>query len=420
LIAIASGAARVSDVVTPRSTWIGLRVFNFFAAGTQTGFGPFLPVFLTQSGWNQEQVGFALSLGAIASTVSQLPGGLLVDQVHQRRFLCALSLGTLGLGAFLLSMWPGFAPVLGIEILHGFAVAVLGPAVAALTLNLGGQNAFGEHVGNNARYSSLGNALAAALLGVIAYHLSVRAVFMFAAFMAVPAVLSLLLIHPKPAAPRETAPHPAMLHPKRRSAPLWHVFFDLHMHTFAACVMLFTLANAAMLPLALNAIARKGKEVDIATTGSIIALQCVVVLFAPKLGKAAEHWGRRPLLLLGFAVLPVRAFLLATEPNAIPLIGIELLDGLGAAIMGVMIPLIAADLTQKTGYLTLAIGSFGLAGSLGATFSTAVAGWIANLLGLDTAFFALAVPGLLGFLIILFFLPETRPLGAQLPAPAAD
>jgi sugar phosphate permease len=88
--------------------------------------------------------------------------------------------------------------------------------------------------------------------------------------------------------------------------------------------------------------------------------------------------------------------------------------------MGVMIPLIAADLTQKTGYLTLAIGSFGLAGSLGATFSTAVAGWIANLLGLDTAFFALAVPGLLGFLIILFFLPETRPLGAQLPAPAAD
>lgn len=419
-MAIASGAARVSDLPPPRASWIGLRIFNFFAAGTQTGFGPFLPVFLTQSGWNQEQVGLALSVGAIASTVSQLPGGLLVDQVQQRRFLCAASLGTIGLGALLLALWPGIAPVLGVEMLHGFAVAVLAPSVAALTLNLGGHGAFGIQVGNNARYASLGTALCAALLGLIAYHLSVRAVFLFAAALTVPAVASLLLIHPEPCAPRETAPHPAMLHRKRRQAPLWQTFFELHMHTFAVCVTLFTLANAAMLPLALNALAHHGKTVDIAATGSIIALQCVVVLFAPWLGKAAEHWGRRPLLLLGFAALPLRAFLLATEPNAVPLIGIELLDGLGAAIMGVMIPLIAADLTQKTGYLNLAIGSFGLAGSLGATFSTAVAGWIANKLGLDAAFLALALPGILGFLIILFVLPETRPFQASVAIPAAD
>lgn len=192
------------------------------------------------------------------------------------------------------------------------------------------------------------------------------------------------------------------------------------MHTFALCVALFTLANAAMLPLALNALARHGKAVDIATPGSIIALQCVVVLFAPSLGKAAERWGRRPLLLLGFAALPIRAVLLAMGPNAIPLIGIELLDGFAAAVMGVMIPLIAADLTQRTGYLNLAIGSFGLAGSLGATFSTAVAGWIADRLGLGAAFFALALPAILGFLIILFVLPETRPGGLPDAVPAGD
>ncbi|MCB8883294.1 MFS transporter [Acidisoma cellulosilytica] len=415
----ASGGDRVTDAASPRSSWTGLRVFNFFAAATQTGYGPFLPVFLTQSGWSQGQIGLALSTGAIASTVSQLPGGLLVDQIHQRRFLCAVSLGVLGLGALLLAFWPGITPVFGVLVLHGMATAILAPSIAAITLNLGGRDRFGEHVGNNSRYASLGNALTAAILGLIAYHLSVRAVFLFAAFMTVPAVLSLALIHPLTAAPKVVAPHPAMLHPKHRQSRLWQVFFELHMHTFAICVTLFTLGNAAMLPLALNHLAANHDTGDIAlaTTGSVIALQCVVVLFAPRLGKAAERFGRRPLLMIAFAALPIRALLLTTGPDAVPLIAIELLDGLAAAIMGVMIPLIAADLTQRTGYLNLAIGAFGLAGSLGATFSTTIAGWIADKAGLDWAFMALALPGMLGLLIILAALPETRP-GRQGVGPA--
>ncbi|MCB8874239.1 MFS transporter [Acidisoma silvae] len=409
----------MTDAAPKGSNWTGLRIFNFFSAATQTGYGPFLPVFLTQSGWSQGQVGLALSVGAIASTASQLPGGLLVDQVRQRRFLCAVSLAILGLGALLLAVWPGVVPVFSVLVLHGFATAVLAPAIAAITLNLGGQNAFGEHVGNNARYASLGNALTAAVLGVVAYHLSVRAVFLLAALMTVPAIASLLLVHPEPAAPKAVAPHPAMLHPKHRQGRLWQVFFELHMHTFAVCVTLFTLGNAAMLPLALNHLAAHHDtgEIATATTGCIIALQAVVVLFAPRLGRAAERFGRRPLLMIAFAALPMRALLLTTAPDAIPLIAIELLDGLAAAIMGVMIPLIAADLTQRTGYLNLAIGAFGLAGSLGATFSTAAAGWIADKAGLDWAFLALAMPGLLGLLIILFVLPETRP-GTQPIGPA--
>ena len=413
----------MTDATPEKSNWVGLRVFNFFAAATQTGYGPYLPVFLTQSGWTQGQVGLALSTGAIASTVCQLPGGLLVDQIHQRRFLCAASLGVLGLGALLLAVWPGIVPVFSVLVLHGLATAVLAPAIAAITLNMGGQNTFGEHVGNNARYASLGNALTAAFLGVVAYHLSVRAVFLLAAVMTVPAVLSLLLVRAAPCAPRPEAPHPAMLLPKHRQSRLWQTFFELHMHTFAVCVTLFTLSNAAMLPLALNHLAAShdAGATATATTGSIIALQGVVVLFAPRLGRAAQRFGRRPLLMLAFLALPIRALLLTLNPDAIPLIGIELLDGLAAAIMGVMIPLIAADLTQKTGYLNLAIGSFGLAGSLGATFSTAIAGWIADKAGLDWAFLALALPGLLGLALILLALPETRSEGSTIgPAVPAE
>jgi len=412
--------ASETDAPPARATWLGLRAFNFFAASLQTGYGPFLPVYLTRAGWSQGQVGLALSVGSIAGVVSQVPAGLLIDQMPQRRLACAAALAALALGMLILAFWPGFVPVLGVEVLHGFAAAMLAPAIAALTLSLGGRQAFGEHVGRNQRYASLGTALAAALLGLVAFHLSIRSAFLLAAFMAIPAALCLLWIPPPPLPAPTEAEHPAMLHPRHRNARFWHVFFEGHMHTFAVCVTLFTLANAAMLPLALNALAQRHKEATIATTGSIIALQAMVVVLAPWLGHAAERWGRRPVLVAGFACLVLRALLLSTAPGALPVVGIELLDGAAAATMGVMIPLVAADLTEKTGYLNLAIGSFGLAGSLGATFSTTVAGWIADRYGLATAFYALALPALLGIAIILFVLPETRPVArARGPGPAA-
>lgn len=414
----ATAVDNASETETPaaRASWRGLRAFNFFAASLQTGYGPFLPVYLTRAGWSQGQVGLALSVGSIAGMVSQVPAGLLVDQLPQRRLACAAALAALALGMIILAIHPDFVSVLGVEVLHGFAAAMLAPAIAALTLSLGGRQEFGEHVGRNQRYASLGNALAAALLGLVAWHLSIRAAFLLAAFMALPAAFCLLAIRPVvPPAPHAAA-HPALLHPKTRDARFWQIFFEGHMHTFAVCVTLFTLANAAMLPLALNALAHHHGGAAIATTGSIIALQAVVVVLAPRLGQTAERWGRRPVLLLGFGCLVLRALLLSTDPGAVSLIAIELLDGAAAASMGVMIPLIAADLTERTGYINLAIGSFGLAGSLGATFSTTVAGWIADHYGLATAFYALTLPALLGIAIILLILPETRP-AAKAPAP---
>ncbi|WP_419759847.1 MFS transporter [Acidisoma sp.] len=390
-----------------RSAAIGLSALNFFVAAVQTGFGPFLPVYLTRSGWTQGEVGLALSLGAIASVASQVPGGFLVDRVHQKRLVCAASLGALGMSALVMALWPSRGSVWSAEVLYGFGAAVLSMSVVALTLNLWGHAAFGERVGTNHRYASLGNAAAAGLFGVVVYMMSHQAVFFLGAAMTVPALASLLLLKPHP----EDAPvdHPARLPPADRSVPLWVVFFDLHLHTFALCVALFTLANAAMLPVALNALAARHRDAGFATTGSIVSLQVVVVLFAPWLGRAAERWGRRPVLLVGFAALPLRGLLLAVLPGVFPLIGIELLDGVSAAVIGVMIPLTAADLTRKTGYLNLAIGSFGLSASLGATFSTALAGWIADRFGLQTAFLALSAAGVAALLVVLLAMPETRP-----------
>jgi predicted MFS family arabinose efflux permease len=396
------------SVASPsRSTSIGLSALNFLMAAVQTGFGPFLPVYLTRSGWTQEEVGLALSLGAIASVVSQVPGGFLVDHVRGKRLVCAGSLGALGLSALIMALWPSRAAVWGAEMIYGFGAAVLSLGVAALTLDLWGHDAFGVRVGTNARYASLGNAVAAALFGLIAYQISRQAVCVLGAAMTLPALASLLLLRAKPV--HAPVDHPARLRPAARPARPWHVLFDLHMHSFAVCVALFALANAAMLPVALNALAARHEAAGLATTGSIIALQLVVVVFAPWLGRAAQRWGRRPVLLAGFAALPLRGLLLATQPGVDALILIELLDGVSAAVMGVMIPLTAADLTRKTGFLNLAIGSFGLAASLGATVSTTLGGWIADRFGVPMAFLALSAAGGLALALVLLAMPETRP-----------
>ncbi len=397
----------VSNRQPPLKTWLGLNAFNLFMAGVQTGFGPFLPVYLGRAGWSQEAVGFTLSLGAVASVVAQVPGGFIVDHVRQKRLLCALCLSALGVGALMVAFWPSLVSVWGAQVLHAFSAAVLTPGIAALTLSLSGHGGFGERLGNNSRYASLGNAAAAALLGVVAYQLSDRAVFFVTAALTVPAFVALWTVQPDHVDPRTD--HPALLPHHERPARPWHVFFELHLHTFAICVTLFTLTNAAMLPIALNNLARHSKAAGLATTGSIIALQAVVVLFAPWLGRAAQRWGRKPVLLVGFLALPLRGLLLATLPGAGFLVAIELLDGLSAAVIGVMIPLTAADLTRKTGYLNMAIGSFGLAASLGATFSTSIAGLIASRFGLTTAFLALSATGGIAFLAVLLLMPETRP-----------
>lgn len=386
---------------------VGLNAFNFFSAALQTGFGPFLAVYLTQAGWNQEAVGVALSVGTVAGVVSQVPGGALVDHLYRKRMACAVSLVIVGLSALVLALKPAVVPVWSAQILHAFGSAVLTPAIAAMTLTLCGHQKFGEHLGGNARYASLGNAAAAALLGAVASRLSHQAVFFLTALMTLPALASLIWIRAHPTNP--PADHPALLRPKQRTARPLHVFLELHMHTFAICITLFFLANAALLPIALNALAAEHRAAELATTGSIIVPQIVVILFSPWLGRAAERWGRRPLLIAGFAALPIRGLLFAVIPGAGPLVAIELLDGVSGAVIGIMIPLIAADLTKQTGFLNLAIGSFGLAASLGATFSTTLAGWIADALGLRAAFFTLAFVGLVALLIVTVVMPETRP-----------
>ena len=399
---------------------LGLNGLNFFSAAMQTAFGPFFSVYLTEREWTQGNIGFVLSIGTAAAMAFQLPAGWIVDNIHLKRLSTALALLILANSALMIIASPTWGMVLASQVLHGFASCMITPAIAALTMVLCGHASYSERLGINGRYASLGGACAAGLLGFFAHYFSQRAVFIVGASFVVPALLSLLLIRNSDRVP-EADEHPAVLHPrelKRRDHRAWHIFLETPLHTFAGCVVLFHLANAAMLPLALNELAKRIGHSGFVVSFAIMVPQAVAVLCSPLAGRLAEQVGRRPILLLGFAAVPLRALLFVTQPDAIPLVLIELLDGVSATVFGLAMPLVAADVTRRSGYMNLAIGSLGLAAGIGATASTTLAGWAADALGVQAAFLLLALAGAAAVLSVWFLMPETRPAKPVRQTPA--
>ena len=169
----------------------GLDWLNFLVANFQTGFGPFVSVYLTGAGWTQGAIGAALSAGTIASMVSQIPAGALVDGMRSKRTAAAGAIAAIAASALAIALWPNFLAITAAEVVHSFASAVLGPAIAAITLILVDPAGFGERLGRNARYAAIGNAVAAGVMGACGYYLTDRAVFLFAAALGIPALLAL-------------------------------------------------------------------------------------------------------------------------------------------------------------------------------------------------------------------------------------
>jgi MFS family permease len=392
---------------------------NFFIANFQTGFGPFIAVYLTSAGWDQGAIGWMLSIGTLAAIASQLPAGALVDAIPAKRGIAAAGIIAIAGCALAIAGWPVFLPIAGAEILHAFASAVLGPAIAAISLVLVERRVFGERLGRNTRYAAVGNALAAALMGGCGYYVSDRAVFVLSALLAIGAVGAISAIRPS-----DMAPPQAAATPRRSVTGALHlacrILQDRRLLIFCACVAMFQFANAAMLPVAAGQVTEHaGAAATLLIAGGMIGPQLLTALLSPHAGRAAERWGRRPVLLIGFSALPVRSALFATLADPRIFLLIQLVDGVDAAVFGVLTPLVVADITQDSGHYTFALGVVGLAVGGGATLSTAVAGTIADWLGGSAVFLTLTAIGSGALLLLAAMMPETKPLPAAPCTPPA-
>ena len=410
----AAGTAATGRTVTAASRY-GLDAFAFFVANLQTGFGPFLAVYFSQAKWTQSDIGFALTVGSLVALLGQVPGGAFVDVVRSKRFAAAVAVVGISGSALALAVWPSFPVVLLAMAVHSAASCVLTPAIAAISIGLVGRARAGERLGRNASFAAVGNALGAAGMGAIGYYLSNGAVFYLTAALVVPTIIALTRIRAADIDPdvfREPAAQAGAISGSASPAGsdgVRALLTNRGLLCFAACMVLFFLANAAMLPLVGSVLTLRASETATALVAACIMVpQAVLAVSAPAVGRAAERFGRYPVLLCGFAALPVRGLLLAYTTNPYGLGGIQVLDGISASVLGVMVPLVVSDLTRGTGRFNLALGAVGTAMGIGAALSTSLAGIMADRLGSHSAFLGLAVVGFAAFMLVALIMPETR------------
>lgn len=392
----------------------GLDWFVFFVADVQTGFGPFIAVYLTTQKWTQIDIGLVMSVAGLISLIGQVPGGALVDAARSQRVVAGIAVAIVGISALGYALWPIFPIVLTAAAMHAAASCVLGPAIAAISLGLVGHAAIGERFGRNARFASIGSGLSAAAMGACGYFFSAQSVFFVTAALLVPALLVLRLLVPGEIDPERAHGSLSARRVEKPPVDLRSLLQKRSLLIFGGCILLFHLANAAMLPLMGSVLTmRSGQWASVLIGACIVGPQLVVAAFSPWVGRKAAQWGRRPLLLAGFAALPIRGVLFATVTDPNLLIAVQLLDGLTSAVFSVMVPLTIADLTQGTGRFNLAQGMVGMMTGLGASLSPTFAGFVSDTFGSAYAFLGLAVVAVVGLIAVWLLMPETRPAASS-------
>jgi MFS family permease len=413
----ASSGAPSEDPHPSKQSLRGLDWFIFFLADVQTGFGPFIAVYLTTEKWTQAQIGLVLSIGSVIGLIGQMPGGVIVDAARSERLVAGLAISAIGCAALAYAAMPIFPVVAAAATLHAAASCVLGPAIAAISLGLVGPLAIGERLGRNARFASLGNGVAAAVMGTCGYLISSRSVFLVTFLLAIPTLLALSRI-------RENEVDVARAHgaiqrdtPDPQATSVVRLVRKRPLLIFAGCVMLLQLANAAMLPLMAGVVTTRSSQwAPVLIAFCIVVPQAIVALMSPTVGAKAQAWGRRPLLLIGFGALAIRGLLFATVRDPYLLVVVQLFDGITAAVFAVLIPLTVADLAFGSGHFNLAQGIVGTAVGIGASLSTLLAGYISDAFGSSVAFLGLACVAAVGLAAILLIMPETRQETGQVSA----
>ncbi|WP_041798964.1 MFS transporter [Rhodopseudomonas palustris] len=409
-----------------------LDALNFFLADVRDGLGPYLAIYLLAvQNWNEASIGLVMAIAAIAGIVAQTPAGALIDRSTAKRGLLIAAATVVTLASVLLPLLHSFEAVAATQALAGAAGAIFAPAVAAMTLGIVGPRAFARRTGRNEAFNHAGNAVAATLAGVSAYYFGPVVVFWLMSAMAVASIVATLSIPAKAIddqVARGLAPisGPNAGEPARHDQPSgFKVLFTCRpLLIFAAATVLFHFANAAMLPLVGQKLTLVNRELGTTLMSvCIVAAQIVMVPVAMLVGHKADVWGRKPIFAVALGVLALRGALYPLSDNPFWLVGVQMLDGVGAGIFGALFPLVVADLTRGTGHFNISQGAIATATGIGGALSTAVAGLIVVTAGYSAAFLTLAAVAALGLVLFVVLMPETRqtalpPIGLAPTMPA--
>jgi len=387
----------------------GLDWLNFFLADIQTGFGAFVAFYLADLSWDKSQVGLALSAGTVAGLIAYLPGGAMVDWVPWKRGLAAIGIVTIATSALILAFAPTFVLVFIAEILHGVTGGIVTPAIAAISLGLVGRGAMSARTGRNNAFEAAGNALTAGAMGAARQYIAKSAIFLGAAALCIPALIALSFIR-SDEIDYARARNAGIGHHAANFQRIFDLSKNLSLYIFAGCIFLFQLADASMLPLISEDLAvDKNRSGSLLIAGLIVMPQIIAAVLSPWVGYYSEKFGRKPLLLIGFAVEALRGLLFAINTSYPVLVIGQCLGGISAAAVTVLTVLMVADLTTGTGRFNLIQGFIGTVIAIAAAISTAGSGFVFEKVGHLYGFLTLAAVAVAATVLLWTALTETKP-----------
>jgi MFS family permease len=391
---------------------LALNALNFFMADVRDGLGPFLGVFLQQRHWSPGEIGIVMTIGGIAGMVATTPLGMLVDRITAKRgLIIAMAIATV-VASCLLLYSASFAMTATSQIVSGITGAAIGPAIAAITLGLVKQKGFAHQLGRNEAFNHAGNVFAAVLAGAFGYAFGLAAVFVVLSGMAVLAIVAVLMIDPKKIDHRAAR---GLSEKKTDAGSSFAVLFEcVPLLVFGFTLTLFHLGNAAMLPLLGQSLVASGAgDPSAYTSATIIVAQLSMIPMALAAAWLAEKRGYWIVLLLALIALPIRGAIAATVTGPVGLLPVQILDGVGAGLLGVATPGLVARILHGTGHVNAGLGAVMTLQGIGAALSPALGGLVAQQFGYAAAFLALGGIALLALILWL----GLRPVMAESCAP---
>jgi MFS family permease len=385
---------------------------NFFMADVTTGIGPFLAIYLTATRhWNPASVGIVVAAQSISSVLAQGPAGWLVDWSQRKKWLIIGAAVVIALGCFAIVASSTTVTEILTQVLLGVAAALFPPAIAAISLGIVGKRGLPRRIGRNEGFNHAGNVTFALLAGAVGTWIGQEWIFYTSAIVASGTICAAALIRSNDIdnVAARAASDEKDERGVARIATLRELMADRRLWIFTLSVVLFHFANAAMLPL-VGELLSKGADgrSSFYMSACIIAAQFVMIPVAFLSGRLADTWGRKPLFLVGFGVLTLRGILFTLGKGSLYLLAVQSLDGVGAAIFGVLWVIIISDLAKGTGRFNLLQGVIQAGLGLGAFLSNFLFGFVVRSFGYNVAFLGLAAIAFTGLLFYALLMPESK------------
>jgi MFS family permease len=389
------------------SSLLALNALNFFMADVHAGLGPFLGVFLQARHWSPAHIGIVMTIGGIAGMALTAPLGALVDQTRAKRTIVVVTAIVITVASMAILFRPDFSVVAVSQVFSGIAGAAVGPAIAAITLGLVRQQGFAHQLGRNEAFNHGGNVVAATLAGVCGYVFGLSAVFAVLAVMAVLSTAAALCIDAKRIDHRAAR---GAAGDEDGVAKFRILLRSKELMVLGATLTLFHLGNAAMLPLLGQAVvAHDGSDPSASTAVTIIIAQATMVPMALFAARLAEQRGYWMVFVLALVALPIRGVTASLVTAQWGLAPVQILDGVGAGLLGVAVPGLVARILAGTGHVNAGLGAVMTLQGVGAAFSPTVGGIVAERFGYPAAFLALGAIAVVALAMWLLARPLMAP-----------